>query len=258
MFQAMMNASGALRSQQMRLDTIANNISNINTVAFKSSRKDFQSSLYSAGITPGPARSPDENQQRGSGTLLSGITMNFRQGMIQVTEIPTDLALAGEGFFHVGDMNGNEFFTRNGNFMISAEATGNWLVNADGLYVFDNNGERIQIPENITRINVGTNGVISFMSPAGEINGPTLGVVTFRNLMGLEAIGNTMFIETEASGERMVPQGTVVRQGALEGSNVDLAEEMTRMIRAQRAFQLASRAFTTADEMEGVATNMRR
>jgi flagellar basal-body rod protein FlgG len=258
MFQSLGNAAAALRHQQTRLDTVAHNISNINTVAFKSSRKDFQTALYATGHTPGPARTPDGNQQRGHGTVLAGITMDFRQGFIQVTGINLDFALQGEGFFSVGDLDGNVFYTRNGNFMISAEAGGNFLVNGEGLYVLDPNGMRIQVPDNTRSIDVGIDGAINFALTTGENISSALGVFTFRNLKGLESAGGSLFVATEASGGRTVPAGTIVRQGALEGSNVELAEEMTRMIRAQRAFQLASRALSTADEMEGIASQMRR
>ena len=253
----MMSAASALKKQQIRLDTIANNVANVNTTGFKNSRVDFKDSFYANGITPGPARNPEANQQKGHGLMLAGIGTDFTGGIIQVTGIPLDFALEGEGFFVLGDLNGNVFYTRNGNFTLSAEADGNYLVNAGGLYVLDTNGERIRVPVGATRIEVGTGGEMIFTSPT-EVTTANLGIFTFRNITGLHSIGNSLFTESDSTGERLVPENTVVRQGALEGSNVNLADEITRMMRTQRAFQLASRALTTADDMEGVANNMRR
>lgn len=257
MFQAMSSAASAIKNQQKRIDTIANNVANINTTAFKGSRLDFKDSLYVTGIVPGSARSSDANQQRGHGLMTAGITTDWRAGQIIVTEGQFDFALEGEGFFSVGDLAGNILYTRNGNFNISAEADGLYLVNASGWYVLDNNGARIRIPDGTHTVNVSVDGVLNFKTAYGDMMA-TLGVFTFRNLTGLHAVGGSMFEESDASGERFVPVNTMVRQGALEGSNVNLAEEMTRLMRTQRAFQLASRALTTADEMEGIANNMRR
>jgi len=257
MFQAIGTASAALKKQQMRLDKVATNVANANTVAYKNFRLDFKDSRYSTGIVPGGPRNPEANQQRGHGVLVAGIGIDFRGGGLQVTELPLDFALEGEGFFSVGDLSGNVFYTRNGNFTLSAEADGNYLVNANGLYVLDADGQRIRLPVNTTSISVNTSGDMIFTS-INEETTARLGVFTFRNQTGLLSIGNSLFAEGEASGERLLPEGTRVRQGVLEMSNVSLGEEMTRMIRTQRAFQLASRALSTADDMEGIANNMRR
>jgi flagellar basal-body rod protein FlgG len=98
---------------------------------------------------------------------------------------------------------------------------------------------------------------VIFTAPDEEVT-VNFGIFTFRNLMGLNSAGSSLWTVGEGTGERRVPEDTALRQGMLEGSNVDLADEMTRMMRTQRAFQLASRALTTADEMDGVANNMRR
>jgi len=257
MFEAMMTAATGLHNQQRRLDTIANNVANINTIGFKSVRLDFKDALYTAGLVPGLPRSPEGNQQRGHGVLVAGTAKDFRVGNLQVTQRPLDLAIEGEGFFELRDMDGNYLYTRNGAFYLSAEADGLYLVNGAGMYVMDAYGGRIRLPENAETINITEEGLISFTENETEIE-IQLGVYTFRNLTGLLTIGDGNYSESEASGERMRAQNVVIRQGTLEGSNVNLAEEMTRMIRTQRAFQLASRALTTADEMEGIANNMRR
>lgn len=258
MYEALSIAATGLKNQQRRLDTIAHNVANANTTAYKSVRLDFKDALYTAGITPGPARTPEGNQQKGHGLMVAGITKDFRAGNIQTTDRPLDLTIEGEGFFELGDNDGNIVYTRNGNFTVSVEDDGTYLVNAEGLYVLDTEGTRIQIPYGTGEINIGNNGDINFMADTEIIGIVTLGIYTFRNITGLLDVGDSNYAESVASGERRPAEGIKVWQGTLEGSNVSLAEEMTRLIRTQRAFSLASRALTTADEMEGIANNMRR
>ena len=257
MFEAMMIAATGLHNQQRRLDTIANNVANVNTVGFKSARLDFKDALYTAGVVPALPRTPGGDQQKGHGVLVAGITKDFRTGNMQATDRLLDIAIEGEGFFELRDIDGNLFYTRNGTFNLSAEADGAFLVNSDGWYVMDAFGERIRFPEYADTISIGTDGTISF-TESGEGTTITLGVYTFRNLTGLLSAGGGNYTESDASGERLPAEGVILRQGTIEISNVNLTEEMTRMIRTQRAFQLASRALTTADEMEAIANNMRR
>ena len=257
MYEALMIAATGLQNQQRRLDTIANNVANVNSTAFKSARLDFKDALYTAGIVPARPRTPEGNQQKGHGVMIAGIMKDYSMGAIQTTERQFDAAIEGEGFFELGDANGNLVYTRNGSFNLSDEADGTFLVNGDGLYVHDNNGNRIQVPYGTDTIGIDTKGGVTFTA-FGEETATTLGVYTFRNITGLLSTGNGTYSESPASGEKLPADDVVIRQGALEGSNVNLAEEMTRMIRTQRAFQLASRALTTADEMEGIANNMKR
>jgi len=258
MYEALSIAATGLTNQQRRLDTIANNVANANTIAFKSARLDFKDALYTAGVTPGAARSPEGNQQKGHGLMIAGIAKDYRTGSFERTERPFDLAIEGEGFFELGDRTGNIVYTRNGNFSLSVEPDGIYLTNAEGLYVHDENGARIILPDRMTTLNVGTDGTMIFMADEEELGRTRLGVYTFRNLTGLSSAGDANYTETPASGEKFPAGGATIRQGVLEISNVNLAEEMTRLIRTQRAFSLASRALTTADEMEGIANNMRR
>jgi len=259
MYLAKSIAASGLRNQQLRIDTIANNVSNANSHGYKNSRLDFKDSLYKTGITPGPARSKDENQQKGHGVMLTAVTRDFKPGNLERTERQLDFAIEGEGFFSLENPSGGVSYTRNGVFNLSAEAGGTFLVNGQGLYVLDENGERINIPAGTTAIEVDVDGTLRFNSHDVVLDTARLGIFTFRNLKGLEAAGNANFIPSPAAGELIQANDTVtVRQGILEQSNVNLAEEMTRVIRTQRAFQLASRALTTADEMQGVANNMRR
>jgi len=259
MYLAKTIAASGLRNQQMRIDSISNNIANTNTHGYKNGRLDFKDSLYTNGITPGPARNPDENQQKGHGLMSNAITRDFKPGILERTERDLDFAIEGEGFFAFSNPSGGVFYGRNGVFHRSVEPGGTFLVNGQGLYVLDVNENRIEIPFGTSTISSNVDGTLRFLdgnnNPLGEA---TIGMFTFRNLKGLAASGNSMFSETDASGARRPAEKVTLRQGVLEASNVILGDEMTRIIRTQRAFQLASRALTTADEMQGIANNMRR
>lgn len=257
MYEAMMIAATGLQNQQRRLDTIANNVANVNSTAYKSARLDFKDALYTAGIVPAKPRTPEGNQQKGHGLMIAGIARSFSTGVFQSTERSLDVAVEGEGFIELGNGNGDIVFTRNGSFDLSVEEDGTYLVNSDGLYVHSAQGDRIPVPDGADTININQDGSITFIADEEETT-VRLGVYTFRNITGLLSTGNGTYAESPASGEKLPADGAVIRQGVLEGSNVDLSEEMTRLIRTQRTFQLASRALTTADEMEGIANNMRR
>jgi len=257
MYEAMMIAATGLKNQQSRLDTIANNVANVNSAAFKGARLDFKDALYTAGIVPAKPRTPEGNQQKGHGVMVAGITKDFSVGNIQVTDRSLDAAIEGEGFFELGDGAGSTVYTRNGVFDVSAEESGNFLVNGDGLYVHDAGGNKIMIPYGTDTIKINTDGTITFVAFEEETTA-NLGVYTFRNITGLMSMGNGTYTESPASGAKLPADGVTIRQGAIEGSNVKLADEMTRLIRTQRTFQLSSRALTTADDMEGIANNLRR
>jgi len=175
------------------------------------------------------------------------------------TERALDFTIEGEGFFSLESPAGGVSYTRNGVFNLSVEAGGVFLVNGQGLYVLDENGARIQIPAETTAIEADVDGTLRFVRHDELLGTARLGIFSFTNLKGLMASGNANFVHTPAAGEIFqVNDNITVRQGILEASNVNLAEEMTRVVRTQRAFQLASRALTTADEMQGIANNMRR
>lgn len=259
MYEAMSIAATGLQHQQMRLDVIANNVANVNTVAYKGTRLDFKDSLYSTGLVPGLPRSPEENQQKGHGVLLMHIGREFRPGSLQFTGEPMDFAIEGyDSFFSLIDGDGNILYTRRGDFRISYEGDASYIVNGNGNYILDENEQRIAIPLGANEVECDEDGTLRFIRGDEELGRAKFGIYKFRNVYGLAAAGDSNYEATPAAGERRVSDDAVIRQGSLEGANVDMAEEMTRIIRTQRAFQLASRALTTADEMEGVANNMRR
>ncbi len=252
MMQTSLSAKSAVLAQQARLDTIANNIANVNTPGFKSSSVNFKDTLYNA-LTK-PTNTQDSSLQRGTGVAISSINRSFAAGVTTQTSIPLDFCISGDGFFSVQDGQGNKLYTRSGSFAVSVESGGRYLVTPDGYYVTGPDGDKIELPE----------GDLSQLkcSEAGELtlNGTscgTLGVFVFPNNDGLLSAGSNCFAQTDASGEAKQKETPVVKQGFLEGSNVDLVTEMTELIRAQKAFAFAAAALKTADEMDATANNMR-
>lgn len=251
MIQATQTAASGLRAQQSRLDVIAANIANVNTVGYKSARADFQDALYTRIKDP-VGNSEANNLLRGSGVILSSTGRDFSDGAAQETDGDLDFSLSNGGFFMLEDGQGERLYTRNGSFSLSEEGGKSYLVNADGDYVLSNQGTRISIPST-GAISVTEDGTLS----CGGTKVADLGVVEFENAQGLRAVGDSCFQETADSGSLYVAQGAKVTQGSLEKSNVDLGQEMTLMMRTQRAYTLTSRALQTADEMDGLANNMR-
>lgn len=250
--QAIYSAASGLKCQQTRLDTIAANLANSNTAGYKSSRVEFRDALYTAMDSPA-GDAEQANLLAGSGVLINATSASFSDGTLTNTGAPLDFAISGSGFFTVADAGGEVSYTRNGSFSVSAD--GNYLVTAQGLYVLDREGNRISLPADRTGLRVSSDGVLS-VDGGGEI--AAIGIAEFQNPDGLLAVGNTCFQETAVSGGPMFA-GTdaSVVQGSLENSNVDMAQEMALLIRSQRAYSLSSRALQTADDMEGLANNIR-
>lgn len=247
---AIYTAASGLRSEQTRLDTIGHNVANVNTVGFKSTRLDFKDTLYT--IMKNPEGGTEEvNLRRGTGVMINASNIDFSESSTQTTDNPLDFAIAGEGFFVVENQSGERLYTRAGCFNRSVEQDGDYLVNQLGYYVLDDGGARIRLPN--SDISVSRGGALV----ADNREFANLAVVGFPNEKGLSPAGDTCFTVTEASGDPIDLTEANVRQGVLENSNVDLAQEMTLMIRTQRAFTLASRALRTADDMDGLVNSMR-
>jgi flagellar basal-body rod protein FlgG len=250
--QAIYTAGSGLRSQQTRLDTIAANIANSDTVGYKSTRADFRDALYSLMDSPA-ADSEGANLHVGSGVLLNATATDFAEGSLSPTGRLLDFAIQGSGFFSVMNPAGDTLYTRNGSFSVSTEDGANYLVTAQGDYVLDTNGDRIAIPDGAAEISVSKDGGLSASGQQFAV----LGITGFSNPDGLSAAGDSCYTATDTSGEPVPAEKVTITQGSLENSNVDLAQEMTLLIRSQRAYSLASRALQTADDMEGLANNMR-
>ncbi|MCL2002663.1 MAG: flagellar hook-basal body protein [Oscillospiraceae bacterium] len=264
MFQPLHTGRLGLTGQQRNVDVIGNNIANINTTGYKKSRLDFQDNLYTRMFNK-VDNGPHMNLQRGTGIRPYQTARILEQGALQSTGRPLDFALEGPGFFIVENPNPmdeedylDEFlYTRSGTFYISVEDTENYLVDAFGRYVLDESEMRISIP-NPDALQADASGLLFMLNDAGEtVEIARLGIADFVNPGGLNAVGEGTFAQTVNSGDILEDIPVAVQQGFVEASNVDLAEEMTRMIRAQRAYQIAARCVSTADQMMQVANAIR-
>lgn len=250
--QSLFSAASGLSGQQKRLDTLASNIANVSTPGYKSTRVDFKDSLYRTMDNPVLDNDVDNNLLGGTGVILDATNIDFRQGAGVDTGIPLDFFIEGDGFFQVQKENGEVQFTRSGSFRTAIIDDVSYLVTSQGYFVLDGGGNRIMLPPNGTEFYVSDKGVIGTVD--GEYG--TIGLFSFSNPNGLAFSGDTCFTVTVASGVPENDEGSIIVQGKLENSNVDLAQELTLLIRSQRAYSLASRALTTTDDMLGLANNM--
>jgi flagellar basal-body rod protein FlgG len=252
-----------LTGQQRNIDVIGNNIANINAAGYKKSRQDFQDNLYTRMYNK-VDWGPHMNLQRGTGMRASQTARIMEQGELHMTGRLLDFALESPGFFILENPNPTDeymldehLYTRNGTFYLSAEGTEAFLVDTFGRYVLDQNGDRINIPEP-SALKTDTTGLLfMYVEGVGEVEIARLGIVDFVNPGGLAAHGEGAYTQTASSGDMLYDFPVLVRQEFVEGSNVFFAEEMIRMIRAQRAYQIAARAVTTADQMMQVANAIR-
>jgi flagellar basal-body rod protein FlgG len=249
-------------AQQLFVDTIANNLANVNTTGYKKSRVEFQDLIYqtlrAAGTSGVAGVVVPAELQIGHGVRPVAVQKNFSQGPPRSTENPLDVAIMGEGFFQVNLPDGTIAYTRDGTFKLNNEGA---LVTADGFYL----EPQINIPLDTTSINIDNDGTISVIL-VGSVEPQEVGQIElakFINAGGLKNIGQNMFLPTEASGEPVLGSpGTEgfgqLNQGYLEGSNVKVVEEMVNMIVAQRAYELNSKSIRTAEEMLQMANNIKR
>ena len=249
---AMWISKTGVQAQDAKLQAIANNLANVNTVGFKRDRVVFEDLHYQVDAQPG-AQSADNTVsngvQLGNGTRLVGTQKVFTNGSLQTTSQQLDVAISGNGFLQVRRPNGDAAFTRAGQLQLDANGT---LVNAQGLPLVP----QITVPNNATAITIAENGTVSATIP-GQSAPTELGALTlagFVNPAGLLALGENLFSETAASGapnEGRPGDGALgkLKQGALEGSNVQVVEEMVDMIAAQRTYEMNTKVLSAADNM---------
>jgi flagellar basal-body rod protein FlgG len=241
-----------VQAQDAKLQAIANNLANVNTVGFKRDRVVFEDLHYQVDAQPG-AQSADNTVsngvQLGNGTRLVGTQKVFTNGSLQTTSQQLDVAISGNGFLQVRRPNGDAAFTRAGQLQLDANGT---LVNAQGLPLVP----QITVPNTATAITIAENGTVSATIP-GQSAPTELGALTlagFVNPAGLLALGENLFSETAASGapnEGRPGDGALgkLKQGSLEGSNVQVVEEMVDMIAAQRTYEMNTKVLSAADNM---------
>jgi flagellar hook protein FlgE len=298
MMRSLFSAVSGLKSNQTAMDVIGNNIANVNTIGYKSSRTVFQdifSQTISNATAPTATTGGRNAMQVGLGTSIAAIGMNMTEGSTQQTSNPLDFAIEGEGFFVVKDSNGAFRYTRNGAFLLDKEG---YLVTANGDYVMavateddtytpnvipadlangqpvDNTSlTRIQFLSEVTTVggdtvtlssySIDNNGYIKALNEDGApVTIGRLVLANFNNPAGLEKVGSSYYRESSNSGE--VDMGFVgdkrsgINSGSLEMSNVDLSTELTNMIITQRGFQANSRVITTTDTMLEELINLKR
>jgi len=261
MIRALYTAASGMQAQQINIDNIAHNLSNVNTTGFKKSRVEFEDLVYQQAKAPGSPSSTTEaplGLELGLGTRPLATARDFRTGNLRATSGPLDLAIEGRGFLQITMPDGQTAYTRSGALHLDAQGQ---IVTADGFAV----EPAISIPENATSITITKDGFVS-VKVAGESAPQQVGTIelaNFQNAPGLEAIGGNLFLVSTASGEATTAQPGqdgmgVIIQGFLEESNVSVVEEMVGMILGQRAYEANSRVVKTADEMLAQINNLAR
>jgi flagellar basal-body rod protein FlgG len=264
MMRSLWTAASGMVGQQFNIDTIANNLSNVNTSGYKKMRAEFEDLLYQTVLMAGtPATEVTEiptGIQVGHGVRVSATQRMFEQGSLQATGNKLDIALEGEGFFKVQLYDGTFAYTRDGSFKIDSNRQ---VVTANG-YLME---PPLILPENfiMDSLAISPDGRVT-VRVVGDDNPVDVGqleIYRFVNPAGLQAIGGNLFKTTPASGEEIPGQPGIegmarTHQGFLEMSNVKIVEEMVNMIVAQRAYEVNSKAIQTSDSMLGTAISLKR
>jgi flagellar basal-body rod protein FlgG len=259
---ALWTAATGMHAQQLTLDVIAHNLANVQTNGFKRSRVDFQDLVYHTLQVPGTASAQGNELpsgfQVGHGSRAVATHRLFIGGDLQPTGNPLDLAVEGEGFFQITQPNGELAYTRAGAFKKDSQGR---LVTPEGFPL----EPEITIPDDALSVSIGVDGTVSVQQP-GVVQPQQVGTIEltrFVNPAGLESVGHNLFLPTQASGDPTPGTpgqegfGTLL-QSFIEGSNVNVVEEMVNLISGQRAYEISSRAIRTADEMMQTANNLVR
>ena len=238
MMRALYTAATGMRAEQTNVDTIANNLSNVNTTGFKGQRTEFKSLLYQTiqtRSTSGNGDAKPVGAQVGLGTRVAATTSTYTQGPLNSTERPTDFALEGDGFFAVRGTDNQTYYTRNGAFTWSQYGNGQTiLTDSQGNPVMDTNGNIIAVPAGVSaeKMSFGEDGAVGYMTAQGNyINlNQRIAVYQFNNPSGLEKQSGSLLAATANSGNPMLEaanpalKNSKVVTGYLEGSNVQVAD----------------------------------
>lgn len=254
-------ATGML-AQQLNVDVISNNIANMTTTGYKRQRAEFQDLLYQTKVRPGAASSDQGTTipagiQQGLGVKAGSIYRINEQGALQITGNQFDIANKGAGYFQITLPNGDTAYTRDGSFQVNQDGL---IVNAKGFQLQPG----ITVPQDAVDVTINASGQVfvklqsqTALSQVGQIQ-----TSLFANEAGLDAVGDNLFLETEASGSAVVgnpgdPGYGELEQGALETSNVNIVQEITALIQAQRAYEMNSKVIQAGDEMLSTIAQMR-
>ncbi|MDP4114708.1 MAG: flagellar basal-body rod protein FlgG [Bacteroidota bacterium] len=261
---ALRSAASGLLAQQINIETISNNIANVNTTAFKKNKAEFQDLMYQEvslnPISSDSITNKESSSQRiqvGNGVQPSSTAKVFKQGDLSATQNELDIGIQGEGFFQVKKPDGTFAYTRDGSFK----------VNADG-EICTSNGYTLEpglkLDENALSVSISKDGTVEVKETnGGSLTLGTIELARFINPGGLEALGDNLYGETKASGAPILSAAGKdgfgeLNQGFLEASNVDIVEEMISMITAQRAYEINSKTVKTVEDMLTMANNLKR
>jgi flagellar basal-body rod protein FlgG len=250
---ALYSAATGMLAQQTSLDSISNNLANVNTAGFKRGRASFADLLYTE-LTPQQASK--QGNQVGLGVKIGSIQTQQEQGNLQTTGQALDLAIEGEGFFEVTQANGTKGYTRAGSF--TTDSTGS-LVTATG----ERLSPPVVIPQNATDTSIGADGKVTAKVGGALRSLGQVRIATFPNQSGLSSLGDNLFGVTADSGAATMQTpgqkgAGAIRAGELEMSNVNAVDEMVGMITTQRSYEAVAKVVTASDEMLQIANQLRR
>jgi flagellar basal-body rod protein FlgG len=262
MIRSIYTAATGMEAQQLYMDTISNNLANVNTTGFKRVKAEFQDLMYQTLREPG-ARNPEGGMapagiEVGLGVRPGATQRIYEQGSLSQSGNPMDIAIQGTGFFQVAMPDGGTAYKRDGSFKLSADGT---IVTSDGFFL----EPQITVPEGGQELSIDPRGRVTCVLP-GETESTEIGqmeLARFVNPGGLSALGNNLFVATDSSGQPMVGLPAEAGMGSLaqgytETSNVQMVEEMVSMITAQRAYEISSKSIQVGEEMLQTATNLKR
>lgn len=262
---SMWTAATGMKAQQLNIDTISNNLANVNTTSYKGQRAEFKDLFYATmkknNITDEEGR--PVNLQVGHGVMPVATKKDFRTGSFLETDNPLDVAIDGTGFFAVELPNGEVRYTRDGSFKLSIDGDEAMLVTSEGYIVLSEDEDEIVFDEGIRDINIDEFGYITSTDEDGEtVEIARLKFVNFMNPEGLLSEGMNLYSETAASGEEIPVETEEMKskvvQGYLESSNVQVVDEMVKMITAQRAYEINSKTIQASDEMLQIINSLKR
>ncbi|GAB2785920.1 flagellar hook-basal body protein [Dyella kyungheensis] len=255
MIDALYTATAGLKSQQTQIDTLSNNVSNMQTPGFKAQRVAFGDV---AVISPGQVQAGLLPERSGAGSEIIATNSLFSQGQMVQTNNTWDIGIQGDGFLEVVDGGGNHLYTRSGQLHVDSEG---YLVTSGGNRL----AQDIQVPPDATNIQINQNGQI-YANVGGAKDATLLGsfeLATFPSPTGLQSVGGNNYAATQASGDASIGRPSEngvgsIMQGSLEGSNVDMVSEMATLVVAQRAYQLNARVLQASDQILDTINNLRQ
>lgn len=252
-------AASGMQAQQVQVDVIANNLTNVNTMGFKKSKVDFEDLMYRELTgARGLLGNPDIRNPVGFGAAVSSVQKVFSQGEIKSTGRSLDVAIEGDGFFEIMLPDGHHAYTRSGSLQVNNEGL---LVNGDGYLL----SPSIQLPSDTQDVLIRSGGavVVQLVGEEEPVEIGRIELASFMNPSGLTPVGDNLYLPSHQSGDVLYGEPGehgfgAVEQGFLESSNVNLIEEVTNLLLAQRGYEMNAKVVQAADEMLSITNNLRR